>query len=354
MRIKTRWALASLVPAIVCSSGVLRAEELYKFVSLPTPATPDSYYSQNGDGQYLTGADESKPAAPAEQGMGNCDWCNTCSECIGDWRDNTVVWAGADAYKSIGDSTGPVPGGGFMNSAGVVGGFNTGFALGNSRVRGQLGASYGIYDLKGRDTVSPSSSEQQTFVTVGVYKRSDIANCDRISWGGVYDQFFGHQWGLAASEVYLSQLRGIAGYALSEANEVGIWGTAHTNNDASVTGFNSIRAMNQFNFYWRHNFDFGAQTMAYIGGVDSADVGSWQLGVLGQAPVSDYTSIYGNMTFAFPGSGTGAAGSNELEWNLGVGLSYSLGGKAVSPNVSGQKGLPLLPVANNGSFLITN
>src|SRR4029079_15958955 len=131
----------------------------------------------------------------------------------------------------------------------------------------------GIYDLKGRDTVSPSSSEQQSFITVGVYKRSDIANCDRISWGGVYDHVFGHQWGLLASEVYLSQLRGILGYALSERNEIGVWGTAHTNNDRSVTGLNSIRAMNQAIVYWRHNYDFGGQTMAYIGGVDSADVG---------------------------------------------------------------------------------
>lgn len=60
--------------------------------------------------------------------------------------------------------------------------------------------------------------------------------------------------------------------------------------------------MNQANVYWRHNYDFGGQTMAYVGGVDSADVGSWLVGVLGQAPLSDTISLYSNVTFAFPGS----------------------------------------------------
>ena len=341
MRISLRWALAMLVPTIVLTSARVWAE---------------NYYSNSDTENFLTAADDKAAALPGTQSMGTCNCAPACCDCIGNWRDNTVVWLGGDAYKSIGDSVQPPgPGAGFMNSAGVVGGFNTGFGLGDSNIRGQIGASYGIYDLKGRDTVSPSSSEQQTFVTAGFYKRSDVCCGDRISWGLVYDQFFAHQWGLRAGEVYLSQVRGIIGYALSESNEVGVWATWHTNTDASVTGFATpIRAMNQANLYWRHNYQFGASTMAYIGGVDPADLGSWQVGVLGQAPMSDTLSLYSNVTFAFPGSSTGAVGSNELEWNVGAGLAYSFGGKSVSPTVSGWKGLPLLPVANNGSLLITN
>ena len=278
-------------------------------------------------------------------------------DCVGNWRDNTQVLVGFDTYKSLGDTI-PPPGfvAGYMNSAGVVAGFNTGVRLGDSRVRGQLGASYGIYDWKGRDTTSPSSSEQQTFVTAGLYKRSDVCCGDRISWGVVYDQFFGHQWGVFANEVYLNQFRGIFGYALNECNEVGVWGTVHTNTDGTAFAITPppIRAMNQANAYWRHNWEFGGSTMAYVGAVDQADVASWILGLNGQAPLSDRVSLYGNTTFALPGSGTGSVGSNELQWNVGFGLSVSLGGKAVSRTVSGNKGLPLLPVANNGSFLITN
>jgi hypothetical protein len=282
---------------------------------------------------------------------------NACCDPYGNWRDNTLVWIGADGYKSLGDTTQP-PGiaTGFMDSAGFVGGFNTGFRIfADSPIRGQIGASYGIYDLKGRDTASPSSSEQQTFVTAGLSKRSNVLEDDRICWGLVYDQFFGHQWGLNAAELYVGQVRGLAGYALDCANEVGVWGTFHTSQDATVTGQPTpLRAMNQFNAYWRHNYEFGGQTMFYLGGVDRADVGSWQVGTLGQAPLNDRLSIYGNFTFAFPSSHTGAVGSNELEWNIGTGLMYSFGGKAVNRTISGPQGLPLLPVANNGSLLMTN
>lgn len=238
MGINLRRALAAMLPTLVCLSSTALADGYF---TAPTPAgqsNVDPYYAQNDSDHYLTGADETKsqPAAAA-QSIGNCNWCGGCSNCLGDWRDNTLFWFGADGYKSLGDFTPPAGvSQGFMNSAGVVGGFNTGFRLGQSRIRGQVGASYGIYDLKGRDTASASSSEQQTFITAGFYKRSDVCDGDRISWGVVYDQFFGHQWGLFASEVYLSQFRGILGYAISEYNEVGVWGTAHTNNDGSVGG----------------------------------------------------------------------------------------------------------------------
>lgn len=352
MRITFKRLLPGLVVALGGTTGIAQAENYLTPVSMSGSTSASSYYASS----Y-----EDEQAAQAAPSVGSCTACescmsDSCCECIGNWRDNTQVWFGADAYKSLGDTiVPPGPLTSWMDSAGVVGGFNTGFRLGQSRVRGQIGASYGVYDLKGRDTVSTSSSEQQTFITAGLYKRSDVSADERISWGGVFDQFFGHQWGYLAGEVYLTQFRGIVGYALSESNEVGFWGTIHANNDGSVTGFlNPIRAMNQANVYWRHNYDFGGQTMAYVGGVDSADVGSWLVGVLGQAPLSDTISLYSNVTFAFPGSKTGPVGANELEWNLGLGLMYSFGGKAVSPTVSGQKGLPLLPVANNGSLLITN
>lgn len=363
MRISMRRVLTTFVPALVVLPGIARGD--YPSNKAGSDASFGSYYAQAApETDYLTGAAGDQPSATPADMAANCNSSQRfdCCDDVGTWRDNTVVWLGADAYKSWGDSASiqlpGLVGAGFMNSAGVVAGFNTGFALGESQVRGQLGASYGVYDLKGRDTppYSPSSSEQQTFVTAGFYQRSDVSSGDRVSWGLVYDQFFGHQWGLYAGEVYLSQVRGIIGYALSESNEVGVWGTWHTNSDNSVTNIAPppIRAMNQANLYWRHNYDFGASTMAYIGGVDSADIGSWQVGVLGQAPMSDTLSLYTNVTFAFPGSKTGVVGSNELEWNVGAGLAYSFGGKSVSPTVSGQKGLPLLPVANNGSLLITN
>jgi hypothetical protein len=325
--------------------------------------SPESYINQAEGNWTVRGqSEEHSPvsviingdAVGTETAATGCTSC--CDDCcdVGNWRDNTVAWAGGDAFKSVGDYTVPPRAdAGYMNSAGVVNGLNTGFRIGNSRIRGQIGGSYGIYDLKGRDTVSPSSSEQQTFITIAMYKRSDISNGERISWGLGLDQLFDHQYGLLAQEVYLSQLRGIFGYAINDCYEVGVWGTLHTNQDSTIApGPGIYRAQNQFNSYIRHNWDFGGTTMAYVGLIDHADTGNWVMGYLGQAPLSDYVSLYGNMTLVFPSSKTGAVGSNEHEWNFGMGLSYSFGGKASSSTVSGNAGLPLLPVANNGSFIV--
>lgn len=289
-----------------------------------------------------------------------------CGDGVGNWRDNTVVWFGGDAYKSLGDTGrpnfNPNP---FAlgNSFGLVTGFNTGFALGDSRVRAQLGGSYGVYDFKGRTTtfpVSDDSLEQQTFVTAGFYKRGDVCCGDRISWGAVYDWMGAHQWGWAGNELYLGQVRLLGGYAINECNEIGVWGTFQAQDDSVALNFpptvnsTDVRAKNQLNTYWRHNWAFGGNTNAYVGVLDSADNGSWLFGLLGDAPLSNNVSLYGNFTYVAAGSATGLVGASEEQWNVGAGLQFFLGGKAVSPTVTGNAGLPLLPVANNGSFLVTD
>jgi len=374
MRIFFGRVAAALVPAIFCLPGLVRAQD-YSFlhpVAYTSQPNANSYYSQYyaqapQQSSYFTGVQEQKSpsdpaAAPASSSWGGCDsCCDGCSDgCgVGTWWENTLFSFGGEAYKSLGD-TFPPPGAneGFMDSAGLVGTFNTGFSLWRlDNIRGQIGASYGVYDFKGRDSsTTNSSAEQQTFVTLGVYKRSEVAYGDRLSWGLVYDQFWAHQWGLFASELYVGQVRGIIGYATSDWNEFGVWGAFRTTGDNSVGGIAPppVRAMNQYNVYWRHNFDFGGQSMLYIGGNDPADIGSWLFGFLGQAPLNDYLGLYGNFVFSEPGSATGVVGSNEQEWAFGAGVTWYFGGKSVSPTVSGQKGLPLLPVANNGSFLITN
>ncbi|MFO1063261.1 MAG: DUF6666 family protein [Pirellulales bacterium] len=276
----------------------------------------------------------------------------------GSWLSNTQLQTGFDAYKSIGDISHP-PGSasGFMDSAGMVGGFNSGVGLGRRSIRGQIGGSLGIYDLKGRDTDNQTTSEQQGFLTTGIYRRSDIESGRRVAWGVVYDQFWASQWGLTASELYVGQFRTVTGYALTERSEIGIWSTIHTTRDLiePIPGDKiRVRASNQTNLHIKRTHAFGGSTTAYVGGLDHADVGSWTLGLLGQAPLNMRTSLYGNSTFLFPSSASGAIGSNELQWNLSMGLVYSFGGKGLNKNISGNAGMPLLPVANNGNMLITN
>ena len=279
---------------------------------------------------------------------------------------NTYVWVGADSYKSVGERITNINGGtgALTGSFGALGGFNSGFGFGDSPIRFQAGASYGVYDFKGRLRIVPDATEneKQAFYTAGIYKRGDMSTeRDPISWGVVYDVFQAKQWGVNANDISLSQVRGIIGYALNESTEIGVWGTAGVNDDrAAVTvagapGVRSrIHAMNQTNFYVKQNFAFGGQVTAYYGILDGSDIGKWQVGVRGQVPLSANWSAFADANYVVPRTPAGPLGSGQEQFSVAVGLGYYFGGNAQNPSVTGNRGLPLLDVANNRSFLITD
>lgn len=282
---------------------------------------------------------------------------------LGNFLDNTVLFTGADAYKSIGDRLTNINGGigSLTSSYGAVSGFNTGFALGDTRLRGQVGASYGVYDWRGRIRLVPEDTdvESQVFVTAGVYKRG--GDNDPISYGMVFDAWAADEWGINANDLDLGQVRGQAGYALSDRFEVGSFGSAWLwDDDAAVTVAGApgvrrtVRAANQVNSYIRGNTLAGGSLMAYAGVFDGRDIQCWQFGATGEAPLSNWFSLYGQANYAVPSASAGPAGSGEEQFNIQFGICYFLGGKAISPTVTGQKGLPLFDVASNSSFLITD
>jgi hypothetical protein len=285
---------------------------------------------------------------------------------LGNWLDNTVVFTGADIYKSIGDRLTNINGGvgSLTSSYGTVSGFNTGFALGDSGLRGQVGASYGVYDWRGRIRLVPEDTdvEQQMFVTAGVYKRGDMTNGnDPLSYGVVFDAFAADEWGINANDLDLGQVRGMVGYALNERFEVGGFATTWIwDDDAAVTVAGApgvrrtVRAANQYNSYIRGNTLAGGSLMGYAGLFDGADIQCWQFGATGEAPLSNWFSLYGNCNYAVPSAGAGPTGSGEEQFNIQFGIAYFFGGKAISPSVTGQKGLPLFDLASNSSFLITD
>lgn len=190
----------------------------------------------------------------------------------GNWFQNTSAFSGVEAFKTIGDSA-------LSNNAGFVNGLNTGFRLGGSNIRGQVGGSLGLYDSKGRLVGAPTQTDNQGFLTVGFFERSNVDVGERLSWGLVYDQLWNHQYGVLADDIYLGQIRGIIGVALNPCNEVGFWGTAHTNSQTIDRFFflppQSFQAINQYNLFWSHNYALGARSMLYAGLADSKSIGSW-------------------------------------------------------------------------------
>jgi hypothetical protein len=268
---------------------------------------------------------------------------------FGNWRDNTSFSVGAEAFKTCAF---PYYRGFYLaatSSAGVVSTANTAFQLvEGSPIRAQAGISYGVFDFKGGEF--RSDTEQQSFITLGVSKRSNVVQGDRLSWGLVWDELLAFGPGNGFSDFSFSQARGMLGWALSTRNEIGFWGAFRTSSYAS--GYKP-RPADQYNLFWRHNYDFGGQSMFWIGGNNPADYGSWLVGGFGEAPLNNYLSLTGNFTFALPGAAAGTVGALEEAWAVGVGLTYYVGAKSVRPSVSGRQGLPLIPVANNGTFLLT-
>lgn len=276
---------------------------------------------------------------------------------IGDWLDNTELFIAGDQYRNVGDTNYL----GILNtSVGARGGFNTGFGLGDlTSARLQLGMSLGLYDPKGRLNTPDTGLERQFITTLGFYKRSDAANGVRCSWGAVYDVFSAQNWGNFSQDITLGQIRLVGGWALSDTREIGLWGAIGTQNTYAWTATvfavpgQHLRPTDQLNIYYKKHWAFGADTQLYVGAINANDYGDWQVGFNGRAPMNERVSLYASANYVAPSDPMGMLGSTEEQWNFSVGMVLFLGRKAVAPDVSGQQGLPLLPVADNGSFLLT-
>jgi hypothetical protein len=69
------------------------------------------------------------------------------------------------------------------------------------------------------------------------------------------------------------------------------------------------------------------------------------------APLTDSFALYSNMTYLQPDTHTGFTALKDT-WNITVGLAFYPGRAARSSTVAGRSSMPLLPVANNSSFLV--
>jgi hypothetical protein len=58
------------------------------------------------------------------------------------------------------------------------------------------------------------------------------------------------------------------------------------------------------------------------------------------------------ITYMHPSAGPGGAGSTEDEWSFVIGVAIYPGRNAVSKTVAGQCWMPLMPVAQNGYFMV--
>jgi hypothetical protein len=370
MRIDLQRALVALVPALLCMSGIARAQN-YQFAGQQRPLgqvpSLNNYYAENNEGQnFLTGDTQAAPAAPAAPAaapaMGDCacnDGDSMCASCQACPNRGLIVYSGYESWRGVSD-------GSYNNNNGGSTGFNYGTRLGNfSDMTGigfQFGASYGIYDWNGRSSAPNNDTQAQTqlFITTGFFKK--VNDTSNWSYGLIHDWMVNRNFGVEANNPTLGQWRGQISYATNAWNEIGAWGTLRDqgmsrSNDAGNAQV-AYRTIDQIDFFWHHKYEFCGDSWVWFGLpqknrlAGGGSLGDFIIGGTFTTPLNDYMSLYANMTYMHPTAEQGVGGSLEDAWFVGMGVAYYVGGYARTNTVAGNCWLPLMPMANNGNFLV--
>jgi hypothetical protein len=200
----------------------------------------------------------------------------------------------------------------------------------------------------------------QGFVTYGLFRKAT----DDFPWSAalVQDWMINANYGVFASNPTLSQLRVQAGYAVSNATEVGVWGAWRLMDDSrDVPGVGPVkwRSIDQLSGYWHYQWNsYGPETWVWIGVPErdrlggNGSLGEWLVGALMTAPLSDRLGLYALVTYMHPSARPGGVGATEDAWNFTIGLAFYPAGNARNRTVYGERWMPQLPVANNGYFLV--
>lgn len=172
MKTFMRVALSLMAIVIACQAGNVLAEEYY-FISEGEKAPTPSGDKVGDPGCCPT-------TTCGGQDCGACEACCAKLGCI----DTCSCWgvtgfAGLDSFKGVADGDHP-------GNFGAVSGLNIGTLLPGENEYGigwQTGMSYGVYDFDGAvRTVDPARSQQQTFITLGLFRKAKADGASAAVW----------------------------------------------------------------------------------------------------------------------------------------------------------------------------
>ena len=362
-----------------------------------TEASADS-----GDSAVAVAGDTASPfvpeAQPAMASPGDCDMgcgcgkkcgCGLaadCDECPGYGLE---LFSGVEAYHNVTD-------GFFQRNAGMVAGGNVGVPIPKLRDYGigaQFGVGYHAADLDGRflndgyNTTVTSAGQQELFMTAGLFRRAFAGEgfFSQFSMGIAYDWLLTNDFGQIDQSPTLGQWRGQIGYALNACNEIGVWGTlrdmgcqkdhlVNSDSDQFQAYPYHYQALSQIDFFWHHTFNCGANMWLRFGlpeqtrlaldqNGDSITDGSlytWTIGATFLVPISSTLALYADGEYMRPSASASAnalapgEASVENGYSISFGLAFYPGGNARTRTVAGNCWMPVLPVANNSSFLVNS
>lgn len=269
-----------------------------------------------------------------------------------------ALLVGYDAFRGIPD--------GSWENNGIHTGANFGTRLGPisdwTGLGVQLGGTVGAYDWAGTDyrQQNQNRAQVQAFITYGLFRRAHEGS--PWSAGLVQDWMLNNTWSVFGENPSFSQLRGQLAYAISASNEFGVWGAYRLIEDShQVPGFGMVRWQphNQLNVFWHHKWSrYGADTWVSVGLPEDdrlgqrGSLGDYIANALAVCPLSDRVSVYSSVMYMHQSATEGALGSLDEAWNFTVGIALYPRANSRSATVAGHRWAPLLPVANNGSFLV--
>lgn len=261
------------------------------------------------------------------------------------WLDNFSVFTGLNGAKQPQDL-------GINANLGGRVAFNSGFALSRDH---NLGMQVGVgYDYSQNAVgvlkfIDDTRGREQLFTTVGFFQRRDSG----WNWGLAYDVMKENYY----DNFLLTQWRGRISYQWNPNNEFGVWGTVRDRqDDGTLAGFFPIhwRTINQANFFWRHTWETGPQTMLWAGIAGSHTKNVLLLpvyeptgvtpviGAMINVPLNDWLSLYGETNLILPGD------SGTVDAFLGFAI-YPGGSAKSAPY---HRFAPMLPTASSPSFAV--
>ena len=251
------------------------------------------------------------------------------------------------------------PDGNYPDNSGVHGGLNLGFlVLPDSGIGVQAGATYGVYDFNGRESmpIRPLRQEQ-TFFTGGFFYRG--AEDSLFSAGAVYDLMINHNFSVYAVDATLQQLRGQVAFRPLGQHQIGLWGAMELNRATAQpanVGAGSFRGIDQASVFYEYTFEKGADVRLWAGLPFSKalanphnEIGTFILGARASVPLTDRLSLFASGAYLSPHSSPGLGFPRKMNSvnAVTIGLSFCFGeGKTPS------RAAPYLPVADNTTFFV--
>ncbi len=311
----------------------------------------NSYFEPTGD--PLPACESADCDCPSGVDSGSTLW--TCEHAAA--RVFSLFY-GYDAWRGISD--------GAWTNNGLHAGLNFGTRLGRlSEVTGiglQIGGSVGVYDWAGTDyrLANQDQPTTQGFVTCGFFRRAS----EHSNWSAavVQDWMINNNYSVMGEDSTLYQWRVQLGRAISDWNEIGVWGAWRGRGDTRTVGFMgpvTWQPINQLNFFWHHKWDAGqADTWIWFG-VPEQDrlagggtLGDYLVGAFSWCPITDRLGLYSMVNYMHQSASPGPDAAKEDAWNFYVGVAFYPRRLARSRTVKGHTWAPLVPVANNGLFLV--